>query len=259
MAYALVPTWDLDPSNNGNKSDIPMFEGMQPAQINDAVRNIMAAVRQEHDTRVGVEDGITAAYTAAIAAAVLAATNGGLYAQTGDEKFSFATACAGWVQAHGGTIGSAASGATARANADTQNLFTLFWNTYNNATLPIQDSAGAPSVRGASAAADFAANKRLPVFDIRDRAMRGASNGSGYAVANVAGVVQADAMQGHFHTLPNLRQVGAGASFAGSGAGDNVSGVNSTGAPSDDGTNGVPRTATETRMMNIAANPFIKL
>lgn len=61
------------------------------------------------------------------------------------------------------TIGSATSGATARANADTSALFTLLWGALANTDLPIQDSTGAPSTRGASAAADFAANKRLPL------------------------------------------------------------------------------------------------
>lgn len=74
----------------------------------------------------------------------------------------------GCVLPNGGTIGSASSGATNRANADTADLFAFYWRITSNTDYPIQDSAGAASTRGASAAADFAANKRLPLPNIQD-------------------------------------------------------------------------------------------
>lgn len=79
------------------------------------------------------------------------------------------TSPSGWVRANARTIGSAASSATERANADTETLYTLLWNEHSNTVLAIQDSAGTPTTRGASAAADFAANKRLPLPDLRGR------------------------------------------------------------------------------------------
>lgn len=75
---------------------------------------------------------------------------------------------AGTVVPNGGTIGSAASGATNRANADTADLFAHLWSVTSNADYPIQDATGAASTRGASAAADFAANKRFPLPNIQD-------------------------------------------------------------------------------------------
>lgn len=78
---------------------------------------------------------------------------------------------------NGDTIGDASSGATARANADTATLFALLWDSIANTELAIQDSAGAPSVRGASAAADFAAHKRMPLPDMRGYAPVGYKNG----------------------------------------------------------------------------------
>jgi hypothetical protein len=76
-----------------------------------------------------------------------------------------------WVFLNGKTIGSAASGATARASdsADTVTLFTLLWNSFDNAVCPIQTSAGSGTTRGASASADFAANKRFPLLDVCER------------------------------------------------------------------------------------------
>lgn len=84
-----------------------------------------------------------------------------------------ATAPNGWVWASGKTIGSASSGATERANSDTLALYTELWNATTNTELPIQDSAGNPTTRGASASADFTANKRLPLPDLRGRVVAG--------------------------------------------------------------------------------------
>lgn len=81
----------------------------------------------------------------------------------GPVPFMGSTPPAGWVLADGRTIGSAASGATNRANADTQALFILLWTSLSNAVAPV--SGG----RGASAAADFAANKTLTLPDCRGR------------------------------------------------------------------------------------------
>jgi microcystin-dependent protein len=96
-----------------------------------------------------------------------------------------ATAPAGWVLASGRTIGSAASGAAERANADTAALFALLWGSTTNTALPIQDAAGSASTRGASAAADFAANKRLPLPDLRGRLGIGLDNMGGTAAGRM--------------------------------------------------------------------------
>jgi microcystin-dependent protein len=74
---------------------------------------------------------------------------------------------AGWVRDNGRTIGSAGSGATERANADTQALFEYLWLTYDNTICPV--SGG----RGATGAADFAANKTIALPDLRGRTPTG--------------------------------------------------------------------------------------
>lgn len=76
-----------------------------------------------------------------------------------------------WLICDGRTIGSASSGGTARANADMEVLFTHLWNNSSNTYLVIQTSAGSNTTRGASAAADFAANKRMPLPDARGRTL----------------------------------------------------------------------------------------
>lgn len=79
----------------------------------------------------------------------------------------------------GSTIGDGSSGGTARANADTVTLFTLLWNSIAQTELPIQDSSGGASTRGASAAADFAAHKRLSLPDMRGYTIAGYKSADG--------------------------------------------------------------------------------
>ncbi|MGX1163737.1 hypothetical protein AB7M16_000003 [Bradyrhizobium sp. USDA 372] len=72
---------------------------------------------------------------------------------------------AGFVRLNGRTIGSATSGASERANADCQALFNFLWNMDPNLAV-------APS-RGASSAADWAANKTIVTPDFRGCAISG--------------------------------------------------------------------------------------
>lgn len=101
--------------------------------------------------------------------------------------FHRASAPTGFIQARGDqTIGSTASGAT-RANADTANLYAEFWANTGQA---IYDSAGVVTTRGASAAADFAANKRMQVVEARAEHIRGLDDGRGIDTGRVLGSYQ---------------------------------------------------------------------
>lgn len=97
------------------------------------------------------------------------------------------TAPAGYVFLSGRTIGNAASGATERANSDTSALFSLFWNSMANSEAAV--SGG----RGASAAADFAANKTITLPDARGRVVAGKDNMGGTTASRItaagAGIV----------------------------------------------------------------------
>lgn len=106
-------------------------------------------------------------------------TGDGATFTTGDIIPSFAPSKSGWVLLSGRTIGNASSGATERANADTSALYTMLWDNIANTELPIQDSSGVATTRGVSAAADFAANKRLPLPDMRGRTFVGKDNMGG--------------------------------------------------------------------------------
>lgn len=81
----------------------------------------------------------------------------------------------GWILSDGRTIGDGSSGATNRANADCEALFTRYWNRYTNTECPV------PAGRGASAAADWAAHKTITVPDRRGRVDAGKDNMGGTA------------------------------------------------------------------------------
>jgi hypothetical protein len=98
------------------------------------------------------------------------------------------TAPTGWVLASGRTIGSTGSGATERANGDTAALYSLLWQAFSNTELTIQTSTGTPTTRGVSAAADYAADKRLPLPDLRDRGIVGLGNMGGTAANRITSV-----------------------------------------------------------------------
>ena len=82
--------------------------------------------------------------------------------KTGDIKTKYGNSPdAGFVRLNGLTIGNAASVATERADADTEALFIYLWDEDPNIVV-----SGA---RGASAADDYAANKRITLPDVKGR------------------------------------------------------------------------------------------
>ena len=86
---------------------------------------------------------------------------------TGDVKYRFTNEIlTGWVILNGQTVGSASSGATQRANADTQNLFVYLWT--NCATPSSNNHCTVSGGLGANALADFSANKQITLPDMRD-------------------------------------------------------------------------------------------
>lgn len=84
----------------------------------------------------------------------------------------------GYLLMDDGTIGSASSGATNRANTDTFPLYNWLWN---NVTSPSGNTLCVVSggALGASAAADFSANRTLTLQAMMGRALSSAGAGSG--------------------------------------------------------------------------------
>lgn len=84
--------------------------------------------------------------------------------QTGDVLWVPKTGTrTGWVRLNGRTIGSASSGASERANDDTEDLYSFIWTNYADAICAVTGG------RGISAATDFAANKPIATLDMRNK------------------------------------------------------------------------------------------
>lgn len=161
--------------------------------------------------------------------------------ETGDVKLTMAsTAPTGWVMCNDGSIGDAESGATARAHADTEDLFTLLWSNVADGYAPV--SGG----RGASAAADFAAGKTIGLTRMLGRALGIAGSGASLTARSLGQYLGAETHQlvtgempshghgvndpGHHHTINGGAQfitnspgggVPGGAQFAGNPNTDN--------------------------------------
>lgn len=121
---------------------------------------------------------------------------------TGDAFLTLkATAPSGWLLMNDGTIGSAASAATSRANADTQDLYELIWNNVSDTY------AAVSSGRGANAEADFNANKTIALTKVLGRAIAISGAGSGLTsrvlgltTGNETHVLDVSEMPSHTHT-----------------------------------------------------------
>lgn len=100
------------------------------------------------------------------------------------------TAPTGWVRCNGRTIGNASSGATERANADTSTLYSFLWTNYGDSVCAVS------SGRGASAAADYAANKTIALPDLRGRAFFGLDDMGATAASRLGAIITSQTTNG---------------------------------------------------------------
>jgi len=122
--------------------------------------------------------------------------------RTGDVRMSLnAFSPFGWVPANDGTIGSADSSATTRANVDTWSLYNLIYVSVSDTYAPV--SGG----RGASAYADFIADKAMALTKTMGRVLGGTGTGSGLTArvlgettGNEATVLLEENLPPHSHT-----------------------------------------------------------
>jgi hypothetical protein len=108
-------------------------------------------------------------------------------ASTGDVKYRLEDdIITGWVRLNGRTIGNAVSGATERANADTQALYVYIWSTYSsqsgNFICPVSGGIGATPL------ADFNAGKQITLLDMRGRSLFGLDTMGNTAAGTLSGV-----------------------------------------------------------------------
>lgn len=160
------------------------------------------------NTQVASDSTTKLATTAMVQAAILAA--GLTICSTGDVKLTLKTvADPGWLMMADQTIGNAGSGAT-YANAAAQALYTLLWTNVSNTYAPVTGG------RGASATADWTANKRIALTKVLGRALAAAGTGSGLTARTLGQTLGAethtlvaDEMPSHTHQVPRTMVFGA--------------------------------------------------
>ena len=126
------------------------------------------------------------------------------------------------------------------------------WADFENFVLPIQDSEGVATTRGASADADFAANKRLPLLELRGEHIRVWDDGRGVDAGRSFGSFQADEVKSHSHldwnfndsTGVNVENVGNFDGNGGSRARSQIAGASTGGS--------------ENRVRSVALSAFIR-
>ena len=74
----------------------------------------------------------------------------------------------GWIRMNNTSIGNPSSGATQRANEDCHKLFVQLLNSYSDTVFAVL-----PGGRGASAAADWSANKRMTIRTVNGTTLTG--------------------------------------------------------------------------------------
>jgi hypothetical protein len=146
---------------------------------------------------------------------------------TGDAKITMRTvAVPGWIMVNDGTIGDATSGATTRANADCQALYTMVWNNVIDAWAPVTGG------RGASAAADWAAHKPIALPKQLGRALAVAGAGAGLTARALGETHGAEAVQLTEPQLPKhkhpMRRSGSGGNLNVGGNTDRYVGTGGT-------------------------------
>jgi len=241
-ADVTIPKYSADPINT-----VVGATGVNTADIVDE------AVTAAKLGPTAIEDKLGFTPQAAFAGLTSAAINALLNRVGIVEPYIGSTAPGGALICDGGTIGSASSGGTSRANADTATLFALIW-ALDATAYPITTSAGAGSTRGANAAADFAANKRLPLPELRGEFIRGWDNSRGVDTSRVLGTAQAGQLAAHTHTAGFTRTGGRFDAAADAIVPTNTGGLSTFSTGSTGGT----ENSSENRPRNVALNYIIR-
>lgn len=190
--------------------DINPIDGLSAAHVQGALETLQtdkAASAHSHaagSISLSAIAGLVAANVQSAFVEVVA-----LLPRTGDVVLTLDNvAPSGWVMFDDGTIGSATSGATTRANADCEALYKLIWNNISNSRAPVTGG------RGASADDDWAADKPIALTKMLGRALAIAGSGSGLTARNLGQTV---GVENQSLTVANLPPHNHAASIAPSG------------------------------------------
>ena len=208
-ALSIEHTFPVVADSTGRIPAFWLADGTYRARLLDADGNEI--FDEDNITAIGPSSGTGGGGTTTPTAAIF---------QTGDFLWlPVAGARTGWVRANARTIGSAASGASERANADVEDLFSYLWTNFTNALCPVTGG------RGASAAADWAANKVIATLDMRGYGAFGlddmANTAAGVITGSTAAAIAFGAQSATIAqaNLPNVTLSGTGSGVSDSKGG----------------------------------------
>jgi hypothetical protein len=119
---------------------------------------------------------------------------------------------AGWIPLNDGTIGSAASGSTTRANADTWLLYQMIFNNTVAADCPLFDMTGVPIAKTGTALSNWNANNRLMLPSTLGRVLagRGTSNALAHPFGSPTAALSTSNVAPHTHNVSYVTSVSLG-------------------------------------------------
>ena len=185
MSDANIGDFSTNPADNITVMSVDIGGCMKVEQIDDAFRRVLAVVAGadfggktvKADTIIEstLDAGVTIEGVLLKDGMITGLNNQNSEAifRTGDfREIMRNSADPGWLLANGDTIGSAGSSAT-QASADNEALFLFIWNNYDDTRNPVVGG------RGASAEADWAANKAITLPNRNGRVGVGAGAAAG--------------------------------------------------------------------------------
>jgi microcystin-dependent protein len=247
----------VDASGGARTIILPAASAMNARPIPIRVVKTDSSVNTVTVERAGADliEGMTALIlTGQFATAALISNGSNLWhsavpapALIGSIAFFAATAApSGWVKANGALL--------------QRSTFANLWTFAQASGNLVSDAAwlAANGPTGAFSTGNGTTTFRIP--DLRGEFLRGWDDGRGVDVSRGIGGWQSDAFQGHYHSLtyPNTGAIGGSLTIGlSTNANTNIL-SNVAQAPITDGSNGTPRTASETRPRNVALLACIK-
>lgn len=165
-------TWPIEADGSGRLPQFWVADGSYRARLTTAAG--VSIFDEASVTAIGASSGGASSGSGASIDATTVFT-------TGDFLWvPYSGTRSGWVRANARTIGSASSGGTERANSDTSSLYSFLWTNFSDSLCPVATG------RGATASADFAANKAIGTLDMRSRAPFGLDDMGNSAASIIA-------------------------------------------------------------------------
>jgi hypothetical protein len=187
FGLSTAQTWPLEADSAGRFPAFWVDDGSYRARLTTSTG--IEVFDEQSITAIGASDGGSGSGSSAQDTTTLFQTGDVLWAPIAGTR-------SGWVRGNGRTIGSGSSGATERANSDTQALFEYFWNNFADSFCAVGGG------RGANATADFNAAKAIATLDMRSKGIFGLDT-MGNSAASITGgsSTAADALGASTYTI----------------------------------------------------------